>query len=619
MTRLSDLLRGAANRAPVGEASVSLARARRRVRIRRGVRGTANGLVGAGAVALAFVGVVHPALSADGDEASAHNPVPASDPREGDFADLEAGGPSAPSQWASCGSSLGYNVADRDDSLALTVDADEWLDLDGGGTLDLSTRLSANEDVSIRTSGAEAVFLYEGIVVAMFDPAQTEEVLDLSNGDAIDSTLSFPLVNCFDGAPLPAAKYELIVSQSYSVIEDEPAPAPTEVPESSPSPTVAPDPAPSPTAAPDPSPSPTVVGTTSAPETGRGEGYSIDGLAEADIPPEDVPMPYSLGDDRQIAPVTTVTIGGDPVEDPFGDYLWSPPDRPDDILTPDQARSLYQAGLVSEAWDMTPGTSRWIIPTYDDVVFAEDLDLASSSRMIAPSGWYGCNWDGTSGAAFPTLSADLDLLDVSVSFPSRINLSYGWVVDGNPEVHVTVTNASDYSLPGFYGGPNHTLYLVKDGRVVAEAWPQTMYPDSGYEDLPAEGVPTRGTTATAETTDPSAYWGTLPPGDSVTGDYLWRDLNGCWAESGRQSVEAGTYILLASQTLYVEDSDGYPILYDVAVLEGDGADNSTTIAPVPAVDIDDTVEEPIVDPGYRYDWVELQVWTSLGTVTITTS
>ena len=616
MTRLSDLLRGAANRAPLGEASVSLAKARRRIRARRGFRGAANGLVGAGAAALVFVGVVQPALSSDEDKASAHAPIPANDTRQFDSADSE-GGDLYAAEWASCGSSFSYGSADQDSAFALAVDADEWLDLDGGGTLDMTARLSANSDVSILTSGAEAVFLYEGTVVAMLDAAQAEETLDLSRGDEIDSALSFPLVNCFDGAPLPAAKYELVVSQSYSVIEDEPAPAPTEVPEPSPSPTVAPNPAPSPTSAPDPSPSPTVVGTTSAPETGRGEGYSIDGLAKADLPPEDVLMPAFLWDNREIAPVATVSIAGDPVDDPFGDYLWSPPDRPDDVLTPNQARALYQAGLVSEAWDMAPGTSRWIIPSYGDDVF--ELDLAASSRAISPSGWYGCGWDDASGVAFPAQSAELDLLDMSVSFPSRISLSYGWVVDGNPEVHVTVTNTSGYSLPGFSGEPNHALYLVKDGRVVAEAWAQSMYPYSGDEDLPVEAALTGNARAT-EPADPDAYWGTLPPGDSVTGDYLWRDLNGCWTGSGRQSVEAGTYILLASQTLYLDDSDGHPILYDVPVLaeEGTGADSSAAIAPAPQVDVDRTDEE-VVDPGYYYDWVELQVWTSLGTVTIATS
>ena len=52
-----------------------------------------------------------------------------------------------------------------------------------------------------------------------------------------------------------------------------------------------------------------------------------------------------------------------------------------------------------------------------------------------------------------------------------MHLSYGWVVDGNPLVSVSAKNVSEWSLPGFYAGSSPRLVLVKDGRVVAEAYP----------------------------------------------------------------------------------------------------------------------------------------------------
>jgi hypothetical protein len=316
------------------------------------------------------------------------------------------------------------------------------------------------------------------------------------------------------------------------------------------------------------------------------------------------PSPW---DYREVAPAVTLTIAGDPVDDPFGAYIYSPPDRPEDILTPAMARELYQAGLVSGAWDMAPGTSRWIIPNY------ESYAPVDSMRVASP-GWYGCSWDGSTGVTFPTQSAILDLVDISATFPSRINVSYGWVVDGNPEVHFSVTNTSEYSLPGFYGQPSSALYLVKDGRVVAEAWPQSMYPYGG--DVVYDTV------STDSTTDASEYWGTLSPNATITGDYLWRDINGCWTDSGSRSVTAGTYSLVTAQTIYIENSNGsYPILYSGTddALAGDSSTGVAEPGLAPGPQDTEKVVDPTIDPYFTYDWVELQVWTSLGTVTITTS
>ncbi|MBN2176487.1 MAG: hypothetical protein JW722_02390 [Demequinaceae bacterium] len=584
MTRLSDLLRGAADRAPIGEASVSIQTAHRRVRIQRGVRGAANGLAGAGAAALVFVGIVNPAITAaTGQDDVALAPVPAEDD-----GGRTLGGPETDAYynggWGVCGSYVDTAPVDPDPSLSLTVDSGDLVDLEGGTVLDLPARLTATEDLTI-TFSLEAVILYEGMVVARLDAAEAEQILALASGDTADSSVSLPLVNCFDGAALPAAKYELVVSQAFSHTTDEPGPEPTMEPTPVPEPTMEPTPVP------EPEPSPSSIGTTT------------DMMAPEPMPVE----PEIWWEARATAPSVTLSIAGDPVDDPFGDYIWSPPEKPDDILTPAKARELYEAGLVSGTWDMAPGTSRWIIPNYEEVSSLDSMRKTSS-------GWYGCSWDGSTGVGFPTESAVLDLLDVSMTFPSRINLSYGWVVDGNPQVHITVTNTSEYSLPGFYGEPSRTLYLVKDGRVVAESWPQNIRPYS--DDLVREHM----------AADSDEYWGTLSPGADITGDYLWRDLNGCWTENGPRSVTSGTYTLVTSQSIYIDSSNGeYPVLYaeDDVTEAGDGQSE----APVPAVDSgarEDTIEidpviAPDIEPDYLYDWVELQMWTSLGTVTITTS
>jgi hypothetical protein len=603
MTRLSDLLRGAADRAPVGEASVSIREAHRRIRVQRGVRGVANGLAGAGAAALIVVGVINPTIAASSDGAdSALAPVPADDGGmilSGNGAERDS---YYSGYWGACGANLYEDIGDTTEALTLTVDPDGLLDLEGGTTVDIPTSLSATGDLEVRTTGPEAVLLYDGIVVARLGTVEAEQILDLASGDIVDSTLSFPLVNCFDGAALPAAEYELVVSQGFATVTIDPGPEPspepswTPVPEPSvePTPLPEPSPVPEPTLVPRPNPLPSV------------EDGSIGASSIAVVPePEIMPVEPSPWDSREVTSAVTLTVAGDPVDDPFGAYIWSPPEKPTDFLTPALARELYQAGLVSGTWDMAPGTSRWIIPNY------ETASPVDSMRIAAPGGWYGCSWDGSTGLTFPTQSAILDLLDVSATFPSRINLSYGWVVDDNPEVHYSVTNTSEYSLPGFYGEPNHSLYLVKDGRVVAEAYPQNMNPYNGgfgYQ------------TVTASTDTAAEYWGILSPGTTLTGDYLWRDVNGCWTDSGPRTVTAGVYTLMTMQSLYVDDSGGgYPILYaEDETVKGDGNTGVAEPGLAPEPVSTQTLVDPGIDPTYTYDSVELQVWTSLGSVTITT-
>ncbi|GMA35260.1 hypothetical protein [Demequina litorisediminis] len=45
----------------------------------------------------------------------------------------------------------------------------------------------------------------------------------------------------------------------------------------------------------------------------------------------------------------------------------------------------------------------------------------------------------------------MDLLDLEVTAPSSLSVSYGFVVDGNPEVTSRVTNVSAYDIVNFWG------------------------------------------------------------------------------------------------------------------------------------------------------------------------
>jgi len=285
-------------------------------------------------------------------------------------------------------------------------------------------------------------------------------------------------------------------------------------------------------------------------------------------------------------PVTVVsdsvafTIAGDAAADPFATYLTAPeppgPSTPLDAMTSDDARAAYAVGLKG-AWDMAAGSQR-VVMTGDSANSADDLWGAT---------YFGCpGWPGT--GAFPSASAQVDWLDVSVSVPSSIHVSYGWVVDGNPVVHYSVTNTSPWSLPGFYPSNPPRLVLVKDGAVVAEAYPVSTDPMGGGIAYPSAGAAAQ---QEALAWNPDA--GVLAPGARLSGDFLWRDLVGCWSSSGDAEVKAGTYTVLAAQELYLGSNS--VVAYE---------DEAPNVAPAP---------DPAPDPG---DYLSFTVWTSLGTVTV---
>ena len=246
--------------------------------------------------------------------------------------------------------------------------------------------------------------------------------------------------------------------------------------------------------------------------------------------------------------------------------------------------------------------------------------------------YYGCPTDGTSGT-FPSRSANLGWLDVTASLPSSVHVSYGWIVDGNPLVKMSVKNTSPWTLPGFYGQPNAVMYLVRDGRVVAQAYP--VSPDQG-----SRGVPVMGKAETSVSSDmmfaPGGD-GYLKAGDSLSGDYLWRDVNGCWSNNGSSAVTPGTYTLLTMQDVFVGGGIMYTMGGDsaggfagsgggtatVPGAFGGAADASGTSAvepgpiatPMPA-ETPGAIGAPGPAPDQQ-DFASFQVWTSLGTVTVT--
>jgi hypothetical protein len=204
------------------------------------------------------------------------------------------------------------------------------------------------------------------------------------------------------------------------------------------------------------------------------------------------------------------------------------------------------------------------------------------------------------------------------------------VVNGNPEVKVSVKNISGHTLPGFWGQPNTTLYLVKDGKVVATSYLASTDPNGSSTSTSSDGL--------------------LAPDASLGGTYLWRDVNGCWLGNAQSTLTSGTYTVLMEQDVYLDNGangNGGPIAYFDGKRAVDGgvsgtgtagaatAGGGTAVAPAPAegpVPVPTTNSGPDVAPQTtaadapslvapnpadgNYDWLSLQVWTSLGKVTV---
>ena len=107
----------------------------------------------------------------------------------------------------------------------------------------------------------------------------------------------------------------------------------------------------------------------------------------------------------------------------------------------------------------------------------------------------------------------------------------------------------------------------------------------------------------------------LAPGVSLGGMFVWRDVNGCWVDNSTTAVSAGTYIVLASQDIYLDNGGSVmyvdPLIEDLASSSID--DGAKGTADTPAASIVDIAPAPV---DGTYDAVGFQVWTSLGRITV---
>jgi hypothetical protein len=563
--KMSDALRAAADSAPVEELSVSTSRVRSRARRNRAIRVGANGIVGVGAAALVFAGVAgvvanQTALgAAEADNGKTEDTAGgAIEPGfVGNDGMVVAGGPVA------CGSALDLTQFPAGDVSATVL----W----GGiqdNTAQFKVLYETKSDLSFSPDSPTAYVVWNGLVVAAGPVASDSDQLTVTADANATRGAGLDLNNCWDGAALPAGDYTIVTVTGVS-------PYIPPVPEPTGGPDIAPEPAPDPS-------------VTLDPDT------SVSSDASANFVEE--PVSFAVSD------AVPFTIAGDPVKDPFAKYL-NPTDpgavdpnpaTPSDVLTSDEARKAYEAALLGK-WDMAVGTQR-VVKTSD-------------SQDESPDAWvdtyYGCPMDGANGA-FPAQSADLNWLAVTGDLPSSVHLSYGWVVDDNPLVHYALKNTTDWSLPGFYEGASPRLVLVKDGKAVAEAYP--VNPDQNNMGI---AYATDSAKAAGERLIYTPDNGYLAPGDTLSGDYLWRDLNGCWNAARANVVQPGTYTVLSAQDLYL--GNDYAIAYQAEVEGGGAADD---VAPDAPSDSDEP--EPIMAPAPAdSDSVSFTVWTSLGTVTVT--
>lgn len=591
MTRLSDSLRGLADRAPIDDVTVSVAAAARRVERGRRLRVAANATAGVGAAAVIALAAIQPGLgtshSARDDSklaSAADGAVAAPAPQPG--AESVAGGYA--SSWLSCGArplDSGIGTLSADARLSLTAGDEAW---DSGSAVTVDATLLPAVTGDYSTTGVQTLVLWQGYVVA-FSSAGDASIQSVKNGVEFTSTATVNLVNCWDGAALPAGDYQVLGYQDFTPAGTnnapdssvsagpvaEPSGAATEASASASAPTVAPD-----AAAADGS-------------TGPAAGPAVDAM----------PVDPGVGTQAVVlSDAVDFTIPGDPVENPFGSYLGTAPTYPDDYLDPATARSEFARRLTSQPWDMAPGTQR-VVKSNDAALSADQNDWMTN--------YFGCPWDGSTAATFPAQSAVWPLLQVAANLPSSITVSYGWVVDDNPKFNLSVKNISGYSLPGFYGQPNSSLLLVKDGQVVAEAYP-AMPDQSGSASASDDGF--------------------LSPDGTLSSDYLWRDVNGCWTGNAQTKVAPGTYTVLNLQSLYLDNGQGVMyfskgIAEDGTAVGGTqpdlgndartGSDAPSTAASIGPGNLAGIVAPQPGDPNAtQADWVELQVWTSLGKVTV---
>jgi len=582
MTRLSDSLRGLADRAPLDGVGVSTSVATRRIRRGQRLRGAANATAGLGAAAVIALAVIHPGTGSLSSADSAMTAESAVGDREAMAPTFDAAG-SSQLAWGLCGSRpFDYEVPMASDAFSLEL-GEIGTEVEGGSTITTALTVTPSTDAAestFQSFGPAYMVLWDGMVVGTGQGSPAVEMQDFTDYTGTrDGQLD--LVNCWDGTPLPGGDYELVAYQDfYSDVATDPTLPP-----------VADDPPPLTPVDPAPEPDDAAVtgGATDAVAPDR------DSTAEA-VEPGFVGPAADAPADRAVSNRVRLTVAGDAVEDPFGQYIDQPAPAvvyPDDYLTPSTARDEYAARAVTGAWDMAAGSQR-VIKSGDS--------LTQDDESSWLEGYYGCSLDGITTPSFPTTSANWPLLSVDATLPGSVGVSYGWVINDNPAVNLTVTNTSGYTLPGFWGEPSSALYLVKDGKVVATSYLTPVDPNGLLNSPSPDGL--------------------LEPDASLSGSFLWRDVNGCWTGDTPSTVSPGTYTILSEQDIYLDNGspspDG-PVFYEDTARSATtdstfGSDASVTSEDAPA-DLPIAIA-PAPSDG-DFEWVSLQVWTSLGTVTLT--
>lgn len=242
MVKLSDALRGAADRAPLGDVTVSTETAARRVSRNRATRGAATGIVGVTALGVLVLGIVGPQgtnQSAALSDAATSGPL-----SENTEASGQPPGAIAGSQLvtAICGKAPGPSISAAGIPLGLaTMVPDE---VAPGAPLPVRTVASVPPDASAdglqqyATTTPEAFVTWNGIVVAiaphvpvmthgaadqpMMNPDANITQFGVTPGDSHEFVTEVPLENCWDGEPLPAGQYQSVVSQEFYEVLDGP-------------------------------------------------------------------------------------------------------------------------------------------------------------------------------------------------------------------------------------------------------------------------------------------------------------------------------------------------------------------------------------------------------------
>jgi len=552
MTKLADILRALAERAPVDDASVTATLAARRIKRGRRARIAANTTAALGVAAVIALAVIHPdavaGVAALGDHGSAQDSSADRYPAMADSGASAALGPQAV-----CGTPLSAGP----DPTTWTVPSDQTIPgatvpgltlnsptpgADPGAVLTLEVASTGSPDVAGQWEGdVTAWVMWNGYVVA------TTQGNPWADTDA--GTISLALVNCWDGAALPAGNYDVLVTGHYAHSDsDVTDPAPVE-----------------PAAIGSGILAPAVVGSASDSAT-RSESEPAPAATVVYV----VSNPIEL------------VISGEGPDDPFANYLHDdrdPGGTASTVLSPQMARDSYARGITSEPWTMTPGTQR-VVLGYD----------SRADGLWTSNTYFGCSWTSDSGSRFPAESATWPILEVTTVLPRQIEVSYGWVVDGNPRVDVTVTNTSSTTIANIWHEPDTSLVLVKDGVAVAEA-------------------------SLVNTTAPTAMAGFAPftslgSHENISGTYLWRDIVGCTPSAGRDGIQAGTYTVLHRQSIDVDDS-GYIVnaAAEPVPVTGDWGNASSAASSSKVV----TSAPMTLAP----DMVSFAVYTSLGTITIT--